>query len=251
MSSQAPAVDEGAEPETEAHESFVEESRDEDQQEESLTEATIIDPRSGPEAEQRAYEEATLDVAQTAPGVSALPAAELAGDEAAAAPDWREPPELEPQDDEFSPFPVAEDDDPDRRRSPLLTILLIVVIVAAIAAAFWFFAPSEWKVRLGLAAAGASPLALVTTHMDRQRLASGQEMLNVTGRVINPTAKEQDVPPLRAQLRTRTGKLVYKWTIAPPARSLAPGGSASFNSTEVSVPPGGDELTITVGGTSA
>jgi hypothetical protein len=103
-------------------------------------------------------------------------------------------------------------------------------------------------VRLGLAAAGASPLALVTTHMDRQRLASGQEMLNVTGRVINPTGKEQDVPPLQAQLRSKNGQLVYKWTIAPPAKSLAPGASASFNSTEVSVPPGGDELTITVGG---
>ena len=55
------------------------------------------------------------------------------------------------------------------------------------------------------------------------------------------------MPPLQAQLKTRAGKLVYSWTIAPPARSLPPGASASFNSAEVNVPPGGDELTITLG----
>ena len=43
------------------------------------------------------------------------------------------------------------------------------------------------------------------------------------------------------------GKVVYRWTIAPPARTLAAGASAPFNSAEVNVPPGGDELTITLG----
>ena len=38
--------------------------------------------------------------------------------------------------------------------------------------------------------------------MDRQRLESGNELLTVTGRVINPTAKEQSVPPLQAKLKT-------------------------------------------------
>jgi hypothetical protein len=83
--------------------------------------------------------------------------------------------------------------------------------------------------------------------MDRQRLESGNELLTVTGRVINPTSREQQVPPLLAQLKTRSGKVVYSWTIAPPARSLGAGASASFNSAEVNVPPGGDELTITLG----
>ncbi len=45
--------------------------------------------------------------------------------------------------------------------------------------------------------------------MDRQRLESGNELLTVTGRVINPTGKEQDVPPLQAQLthQDREGRL--------------------------------------------
>ena len=104
----------------------------------------------------------------------------------------------------MSPFPASDEIAP-KRRSPVVGLLLIVLVVAALAAAFWFFAPPEWKAQLGLGAGGASPLALVTTHMDRQRLESGNELLTVTGRIINPTNKEQDVPPLQAQLKSLTG----------------------------------------------
>jgi predicted Zn finger-like uncharacterized protein len=241
-----------------AYDEPVAEEHDEED-DESLAEATLIEPRSGPEAEERAYEEAIIEtggdaVAAPEPIEPAYehspepePAPVVPASAEAPPPDWREPPEVEPQDDEFSPFAAADDAVEHRGRSPLLTILLVVLLVAALAAAFWFFAPDAWKVRLGLAAAGTSPLALVTTHMDRQRLESGNELLTVTGKITNPTGEEQDVPPLQAQLRSRTGQLVYKWTIAPPAKSLAPGASASFNSAEVNVPPGGDELTISVG----
>ena len=125
-----------------------------------------------------------------------------------------------------------------------------MLVVAALGALFWFFAPEEWKSRLGITAY-ASPLTLVTTHMDRQRLESGNELLTVAGRVINPTGKNQNVPPLTAELRTKAGKVVYRWTIAPPARTLSPGASASFNSAEVNVPPGGDQITITLGDRAA
>lgn len=222
------------------------------EQDESLVDATLIDPRSGPEAEERAYEEAAIESGEPAPAAafaSPPPPSEssaVTGQAEAPPPDWREPPEVEAQDDQFSPFSPADEFAP-RRRSPLLAILLVVVVIVALAAAFWFFAPDEWKIRLGIAAAGASPLALVTTHMDRQKLESGNELLTVTGRVVNPTAREQDVPPLQAQLRTKSGRLVYSWTIAPPARTLPPGASASFNSAEVNVPSGGEELTISLG----
>jgi predicted Zn finger-like uncharacterized protein len=218
--------------------------------EESLGEATLIEPRSGPEAEERAFEEAAIEAEEAEPAAAADqigPEPETAADmQMRPASDWQEPPQAEVQDDEFTPFP-AEDELEPRRRSPVLTILVVVVVVVALAAAFWFFAPPELKARLGLGDPRASPLALVTTHMDRQRLESGNELLTVTGRVINPTGKEQQVPPLQAQLKTRAGKVVYSWTIAPPVRSLAPGTSASFNSAEVNVPSGGDELTITLG----
>jgi predicted Zn finger-like uncharacterized protein len=228
---------------------------------ESLAEASLIKPRSGPEAEERAYQEAVIE-GEAEPTSGSLAEEPESGAETYAASqfdiqrrdaetpveDWREPPGLEPQDDEFSPFP-ASDAVASRQRRPILGLLLIVLVIAAIAAAFWFLAPPEWKAQLGLAAAGASPLELVTTHMDRQRLESGNDLLTVTGRVINPTGEAQDVPPLQAQLKDRAGKVVYSWTIQPPAQTLAPGASASFNSAEVSVPPGGEELTISLSST--
>ena len=229
--------------------------------EESVAEATLIDPRSGPEAEERAYEEAAIEDANK-PAIDETPAESESQSDPyshasfditrkavpadAADADFREPPQAEAQEDEFSPF-AAPDEEQPRKRSALLTVLVVAVIVIAIAAAFWFLAPAQWKAELGLGASGTSPLALVTTHMDRQRLESGNELLTVTGRVINPTSKEQSVPPLQAQLKTKAGKVVYSWTIAPPARSLPAGASASFNSAEVNVPPGGDELTISLG----
>ena len=245
----------------------VEQAEPAPEEDESLTEATLIEPRSGPDAEERAYEEASLEDAEQAPAEEpAQEAVEVEGAGLAAGTsythsqfdivkpaanevptqDWGEPPEAEAQVDEFTPYQAPDEVQP-RRRSPLLSILVVIIIVIAAAAAFWFLAPPQLKARLGLAEISSSPLALVTTHMDRQQLASGNELLTVTGRVINPTGREQYVPPLKAQLKTRAGKVVYSWTIAPPARSLAPGGSASFNSAEVNVPPGGDELTITLG----
>jgi predicted Zn finger-like uncharacterized protein len=217
-------------------------------EDESLAEATLIEPRSGPELEERAFDEAAIDAqegeaARTEPEIGSEPPAETEPEPTS---DWQEPPLAEAQDDEFTPFP-AQDDVAPKRRSPVLAIVAIVILIVAAAAAFWFLAPQSLQARLGIGATGKSPLALVTTHMERQQLQSGNELLTVTGRVINPTAKEQQVPPLQAQLKTKAGKLIYSWVIPPPAPSLPAGASAPFNSAEVSVPPGGDELTITLG----
>jgi predicted Zn finger-like uncharacterized protein len=260
----APADEGFVEPETPPAEEAPAEAPAQADEDESLAEATLIDPRSGPEAEERAYEEAAIEQDEQAPDVDSgtptesheAPTAtyehsqfDITSRESAepsSESDWQEPPQPEAQEDEFAPFPAPDELAP-KRRSPILTIAVIVVIIIAIAAAFWFLAPPDFKARIGLGAAGASPLALVTTHMDRQRLESGNELLTVTGRIINPTGKEQQVPPLRAQLKTKAGKIVYSWVIPPPASSLPAGASAPFNSAEVSVPPGGDELTLTLG----
>ena len=154
------------------------------------------------------------------------------------------------EEDEFSPFARREVAAESRPR-PWLRLLALLILVAALAAAFWFFAPTEWKARVGLAAAQDTPLQLMMTHSDRQRLASGNELLAVSGRVINPTDRRQTVPPITAELRSGNGQLVYSWTIAPPARSLEPGASATFNSAQVDVPAGGDQLTVSLGGPSA
>jgi predicted Zn finger-like uncharacterized protein len=250
-------------------------------EEESIAEAVQIDPSSGPEAEERAYEEAALaaesrETTEVPAGYAPVSPPDF-GDDFAAAETWRKPVEESesipiesepdaiaeearayaeepaptpvdalPEDDDFQPFVFREPDEP-APRSPLVKALLVALLIAAAAAAFWFLAPAEWKQRIGIAGAGETPLQLMMTHSDRQKLASGNELLAISGRVINPTDENQNVPPIQAQLRDQSGKLVYSWTIAPPARVLPPGASATFNSAEVNVPAGGDELTITLG----
>jgi len=150
-------------------------------------------------------------------------------------------------EEEFASYaPIGDDGEEPRRRWPLILGLLALIVAAA--AAFWFLAPPEWKARAGIAQAGATPLQLMITTNDRQPLESGNELIAISGRVINPTDQEQNVPPIHAELRDKQTKaVVHRWTIAPPARVLAPRSSASFNSAEIDVPKGGDELTITLG----
>ena len=158
--------------------------------------------------------------------------------------EWRPP---APAEDEFVDYAPIEADEEAPRRWPLLLGLLL--LIAAAAAAFWFLAPTEWKARAGIAQANSTPLELMITNRDRQMLESGNELVAISGRVINPTDSEQRVPPIRAVLRdSRTKALIHSWTIAAPAQVLAPRSSASFNSAEVDVPKGGDELTVTLGG---
>jgi len=239
-------------------------------EDQTLAEASLIEPSSGPEAEQRAYAETLVDgeAGDAAPEAGAeyermepsdtpaqyeemlMPRSQPDGEHTSA--QFASEPErqgsADSETDDFSPFAANEDEAP-RRRSPLLTLLVIALIVAAIAAAFSFLAPPEWKARVGLGSAGTSPLAFVITHRERQQLQSGNQLLTISGRIVNPTSSEQVVPPIKAQLKTREGRVIYSWTIAPPTRSLGPGKSASFNSAEVNVPPGGDDVTITTAST--
>ncbi len=131
------------------------------------------------------------------------------------------------------------------RRKGLMIVLLLILFVAALAIAAWFLAPREWMARAGLVAASSdSPLKLMVTSQDRQKLASGNDLVSLSGRVINPTDATQPVPALQADLRDGGGKLVYSWTIAPPAARLAPQASASFNAAELGVPANATSLTL-------
>ena len=137
------------------------------------------------------------------------------------------------------------DEEPAPRRKGLVIVLALVVLVAALAAAAYFLAPREWMARAGLAQASAdSPLKLMVTSQTRQKLASGNDLVSLSGRVINPTDGSEPVPALQADLRDAGGKLVYSWMIPPPAARLAPRASASFNAAELNVPANATSLTL-------
>jgi len=94
----------------------------------------------------------------------------------------------------------------------------------------------------------ASLLDVKVNCVDRFSLQDGNELVRVSGVVTNPTEATVQVPPLDAVIRSKSGQLIYQWTIAPVVNALAPGASTTFDSSELEVPPGGEDLTITAGG---
>ncbi|WP_158581962.1 zinc-ribbon domain-containing protein [Sphingomonas edaphi] len=153
---------------------------------------------------------------------------------------WQAPSVAE--EDEFVGYaPIGGEVEYEKRRWPLW--LALVLLIAAAAAAFWFLAPSEWKARAGIAEASATPLQLMITTRERQPMQSGQELVLLGGRIINPTEKTQRVPPIQVQLRDPLSKTVlHKWTITPPRNELGPGESTNFNSAEVDKQRDGEQL---------
>jgi predicted Zn finger-like uncharacterized protein len=180
-----------------------------------------------------------------APPPVPAPRREVADVPAAAAP--------RPTADVIGP-PPAEDPDFDAfaheppfraRRNParmwtMLSIVAGALMLSAVAAIYWFGVPSL------TAGSGDSPFKIIGSA-ERQTLASGQDLLTVTGRITNLTDQVQRVPQIRAELRDAQGRSIYDWSISAPARDLAPRSSASFNGAEMGVPRGAKKLRLSAG----
>lgn len=159
-------------------------------------------------------------------------------------------------DDILGPAPTETEQDydafahqpPFRRRrnwANLLTIGAVLFAVFALAATAWLWAfggPGSSFSIIG----GGTPLR-VEGSAARQALDSGNSVLNVTGRIWNPTGQPQRVPPVRAELQDASGKAVYSWSISPPVPQLQPGQSVTINSAEVEVPAAASKLRLSFG----
>ncbi|HEX8240561.1 MAG TPA: MJ0042-type zinc finger domain-containing protein [Allosphingosinicella sp.] len=177
-------------------------------------------------------------------------------------PPLREPAPARPAASVLGPAPAAEPEDYDAfahqppfrpRRNParMWTIIAIVaatLMLAATAAVVSFGLP-ELGVDIALPGRGATPLKL-EFQAENRTLASGNALLTVTGRIVNPTRTVQRVPQLRAEVRDASGKAVYSWSISPPVSELQPGQSATFNSAQTDVPANASKLHLGFPGTA-
>jgi predicted Zn finger-like uncharacterized protein len=137
------------------------------------------------------------------------------------------------------------------RRNPAKLWTAIAVIAAALmlvatAAIGWFGVP-RLGTDLGLARS-ATPLK-ISGEIQRQPLASGNNLLTLSGRISNPTDQVQRVPQIKAELRDISKRAVYSWAISPPVSELQPHQSVPFNSAEVDVPDGARDLHLSFGPT--
>lgn len=160
-----------------------------------------------------------------------------------------ETPVIVPDYDPYAPEPPFRP-----RRDPAKLWMRAAIAAAALMTAgvglvYWFGTPT-FLARLGVPVGSFDvPLLLqVPRKPDRRELPSGNELFALSGRVVNPTDTAQRVPDILAELRDAQNRVVYSWTIVPPARTIAPKGTISFDSAEIDVPKGAKNLNLSFSG---
>lgn len=135
------------------------------------------------------------------------------------------------------------------RRNPAkmwtaIAIGLFLLLGAGIGAIAWF-GPPGFIAGVGSDAADSALDVQLVRSPERRTLASGHELLSISGRIVNMTDEEQRVPDIRAELRNAQGAVVYDWTIQAPQRTLPPREMVEFNSAEIDIPRNAEELNLT------
>ncbi len=136
------------------------------------------------------------------------------------------------------------------RRNPArlwtFAALAFALSLAGVAGSLYYFGAPGWIERLGVVPAQAEPDLLIelAKQQDHRTLADGTIYFAASGTVVNPSDREQRVPPMLAELRDATGRIVYSWTIRPPVAVLPPGERANFSEAKLDIPRSASELTV-------
>ncbi|MBL6852927.1 MAG: zinc-ribbon domain-containing protein [Alphaproteobacteria bacterium] len=166
-----------------------------------------------------------------------------------------EPVAVQPRVAAFAP-PAAEGDVPETVAAPsasrwggritvlagwiALVALILVIGWAGISfrdnVATWVPQTASFYNAAGLA---VSPKGIAFTDVAYQnQMEDGQQVLAVTGKIVNRSNHELTVPLVRVALFDAERHELYHWTFVPGVATLQPGGSAKFR-TRLSSPPAG------------
>lgn len=130
-------------------------------------------------------------------------------------------------------------------RLTLAAVFVASVLTGGVAAIQFFGLPPELIALTSPRSNADNPLKIqVTQTPERRVLESGNELFAVSGRIVNPTVMPQKIPDIRAELRDDRGRIVYSWTITPPRRTIGGKKAIDFNSAEVNVPRGAQQLSL-------
>jgi len=144
-----------------------------------------------------------------------------------------------------APLPFRRPRRNPAKRWTLIAASAAVLMVAATAGLYYFGLPS-WAQGLGLPGMAAEPDLVIELppNQDHRELADGTIYFAASGVIINPTDREQRVPPILAELRDAQGTIVYSWTIKPPVRMLPPNEKVNFSEAKLDIPRRATQLTV-------
>lgn len=146
-------------------------------------------------------------------------------------------------DDE--PLPFRRPRRNPAKRWTIIAASAAVLMLAATGGLIYFGLPS-WAQGLGLPGGVDEPDLVIELppNQDHRELADGTIYFAASGVIINPTDREQRVPPILAELRDAQGTIVYSWTIKPPVRMLPPNEKVNFSEAKLDIPRRATQLTV-------
>ncbi len=147
--------------------------------------------------------------------------------------------------DNEAPLPFRRPRRNPAKRWTLIAASAAVLMIAATAGLAYFGLPG-WAQGLGLPGMAAEPDLVIELppNQDHRELADGTIYFAASGVIINPTDREQRVPPILAELRDAQGTIVYSWTIKPPVRMLPPNEKVNFSEAKLDIPRRATQLTV-------
>ena len=154
------------------------------------------------------------------------------------------PPEETEDYDAFAPEPPFRPRRNPARLWTLLAVLAAALMLGGAAAISYFGVPT---LSFGSGARSGSSALEIRGKAERREMASGNELLTVTGTITNRSDEVQRVPQIKAELWDSQRRAVYSWSIAAPVTHLQPRQTATFNSAEVDVPQGATNLHLAFG----
>lgn len=146
---------------------------------------------------------------------------------------------------EESPLPFRRPRRNPAKRWTIIAASAAALMLAATGALFWFGLPG-WAQGLGIPGMADEPDLVIELppNQDHRELADGTIYFAASGVIINPTDREQRVPPILAELRDAQGTIVYSWTIKPPVRTLPPNEKVNFSEAKLDIPRRATQLTV-------
>lgn len=144
-----------------------------------------------------------------------------------------------------APLPFRRPRRNPAKRWTVIAASAAVLMLAATAGLVYFGLPS-WAQGLGLPGGTAEPDLVIELppNQDHRELSDGTIYFAASGVIINPTDREQRVPPILAELRDAQGTIVYSWTIKPPVRMLPPNEKVNFSEAKLDIPRRATQLTV-------